>query len=154
MRWLYSLCIGLGLALALPASAAAADADPLNLAALRGQVVYVDFWASWCGPCRESFPWMNQMHARHEKDGLVILAVNVDQEPDKARAFLKELPAQFRIVPDSGGKLAEHYQLRGMPSSFVVDRKGQVRFAHVGFTSSKRKTYEQEIEQLLLERAP
>lgn len=133
-------------------TAQAGDADPLGLASLKGRVVYVDFWASWCGPCRESFPWMNQLHSRHEKDGLSILAVNVDQEPAKAQAFLRELPARFRIVPDPEGRLAQHYQLRGMPSSFVVDRQGRVRFAHVGFTSSKRAAYEDEILQLLKEK--
>lgn len=129
----------------------AAETDPLDLAALRGRVVYVDFWASWCAPCRESFPWMNDMVAAHEKTGLTIIGVNVDQDASKARAFLKDLPARFRIVPDAQGKLAELYQLRGMPSSFVVDRKGKVRFAHVGFNGDKRALYEQEIQQLLKE---
>lgn len=153
MRLLFACCL-VALGCTGGTAARAAEADPLDLASLRGRVVYVDFWASWCGPCRESFPWMNQLLAAHEKDGLVILAVNVDQEPAKAQAFLKQFPAKFRVVPDPQGKLAEFYQLRGMPSSFIVDRSGKVRFAHVGFNSDKKVGYEHEIEQLLKEAAP
>lgn len=105
----------------------------LSLSSLKGQVVYLDFWASWCKPCRHSFPWMNSMHQKYAKQGLKIIAVNVDKEPELVKKFLAEIPAQFTIAYDQDGKLAEQYQLKGMPSSYLIDREGNLKKAHVGF---------------------
>ena len=79
----------------------------LNLDALKGKVVYIDFWASWCGPCRQSFPWMKDMQARYGKDGLAIIAINVDQEKAKADAFLSEFQPDFKVLFDGSGTLAD-----------------------------------------------
>lgn len=132
----------------------ASVADPaLNLAQYRGKVVYLDFWASWCVPCRKSFPWMNAMQAKYAGQGLVIIGINVDAEAKDAHAFLAHTPANFRIVYDPEGKLAETYGLMGMPSSFVLDRTGKVVATHIGFRDSSPTEYEQQLRELL-ERQP
>ena len=130
----------------------AAPAWPL-LNELQGKVVLVDFWASWCGPCLQSFPWMNNLHARHAGDGLVILAVNLDQERALADAFLKKVPAQFRIEYDAKGQLAKSFGVEAMPTSFLIGRDGKVHARHAGFRDKQREGREQEIVQLLKEPA-
>lgn len=129
-----------GSALALPAGTPAPDfslpdtaGKSLMLSSLRGQFVYVDFWASWCGPCRQSFPWMNQLSLRTRNASLKIVAVNVDENRADAAAFLRQLPANFTVVYDPAGKVAASYQLPGMPTSFLVGPEGRVRWAHIGF---------------------
>jgi len=113
--------------------------------------VYLDFWASWCGPCRKSFPWLNEMEARYNKDGLVIIGVNLDSDIEAAKRFLKNVPADFRVFSDPDGDLADQYKLIGMPSSFVIDRNGDVRHRHVGFKKSDIDSYETSIQELLKE---
>lgn len=130
-----------------------APATELALDTLKGKVVLLDFWASWCGPCRQSFPWLNQMQQKYGAEGLVILAINEDEERADAELFLKKYPAQFSLVFDENGKLASQYQLQGMPTSILLDRKGQIRFSHAGFFQKKAAGYEQEIQQLLQEDA-
>ena len=134
------------------ASGAQAATPTLDLAALKGKVVYIDFWASWCGPCRESFPWMKQMQARYGKDGLAIIAANVDQEKSKADAFLAEFQPAFSVLFDSAGALASQFKVETMPSSFMLDRSGKPRFRHLGFHDGKRDEYEKEITGLLAEK--
>ena len=99
---------------------------PLDLARYRGRVVVVDFWASWCKPCRQSIPWLNEMRARYGDDGLVIVGVNVDALRSDAERFLREVPAEFELVYDPEGALAGLYKLQGMPMSFVFDRNGKL----------------------------
>lgn len=123
----------------------------LNLAQYQGKVVLLDFWASWCGPCRQSFPWLNQMQQKYRDQGLVIIAINEDEERADAMQFLQKYPAQFSLVFDPQGELASHYQLQGMPTSIFLDRAGQIRFSHAGFFTAKTTDYEHEIQQLLQE---
>ncbi|PTQ90449.1 TlpA disulfide reductase family protein [Agitococcus lubricus] len=125
-------------------------ADTLNLDAYKGKVVYVDFWASWCGPCRESFPWLKKMQQQRGKDGLVIIAVNVDQDKKLADAFLAEFQPEFKVLYDKDGKLAEDFKVSTMPSSFIIDRDGKPRFKHKGFHSAKQAQYESELNDLLV----
>ncbi len=124
------------------------------LQSLEGKVVLVDFWASWCGPCLQSFPWMNGLHAKHADEGLVIVAVNLDQDPSLADAFLKKVPAQFRVEYDREGALARQFGVEAMPTSFLIGRDGRVRARHAGFREKQREGREQEIVQLLKEAAP
>ena len=135
----------------LPPSQAAPPWPLLN--ELHGKVVLVDFWASWCGPCLQSFPWMNGLHARHAGNGLVIVAVNLDQDRALADAFLKKVPAQFRVEYDQAGKLAKSFGVEAMPTSFLIGRDGKVRARHAGFRDKQREGREQEIVQLLKEPA-
>lgn len=121
-----------------------------QLSQLRGKVVYVDFWASWCVPCRRSFQWMNQMQAKYADD-LVIIAINLDQEPELATEFLAELAANFHIEYNPNGDIAKAYDVIGMPSSYVIDKSGQVRLTHVGFFKGKQTQYEQGIVSLINE---
>jgi len=122
----------------------------LGLEEHRGKVVYIDFWASWCVPCIESFPWMNDMATKY--DELVIIAVNVDRERDKADAFLARQPAEFVVVFDPDGALAGEFKLDGMPSSFLLDRNGTIRSGHVGFRVSDAPGLESQIQNLIGER--
>jgi cytochrome c biogenesis protein CcmG/thiol:disulfide interchange protein DsbE len=124
-----------------------------TLKELRGRVVYLDFWASWCTPCLRSFPWMNEMKAKYADRGLEIISVNLDQERVLAETFLQQVPASFTVVYDPAGELATRYGLKGMPTSFLIDRQGKLRYHHIGFLVKKQKVYEAEIEQLLQEAA-
>jgi thiol-disulfide isomerase/thioredoxin len=129
---------------------AAADAVPaLDLARYRGKVVLVDFWASWCEPCRHSFPWLNAMQARYADRGLVVIGVNVDRERADADRFLQDVPAGFQIVYDPAGALASQYDLPGMPASYVIGPNGDVVARHIGFRSNLRAQREAEVQQLL-----
>jgi thiol-disulfide isomerase/thioredoxin len=123
---------------------------PASLADLKGKVVYVDFWASWCKPCRKSFPWMNAMQQKYAGKFQVI-AINLDSEQHLAADFLSKVPASMPIVYDPEGVIAKQYQLLGMPSSYLIDKKGHIRVAHKGFFSERSSQYEQEILTLIEE---
>jgi cytochrome c biogenesis protein CcmG/thiol:disulfide interchange protein DsbE len=121
----------------------------LDLTAFHGQVVYVDFWASWCTPCLESFPWMNQLQEKLGRDGLVIIAVNVDHEHAAAARFLKQHPARFHIIFDPEGLEPQKFGVQRMPTSLLVDRNGEVRLRHEGFRLVDREFLEQSIRALI-----
>jgi len=122
------------------------------IASHKGKVIYLDFWASWCGPCRKSFPWMNEMHEKHQQQGLIIISVNLDNNKVLADDFLAEVPANFSVFYDPKGKVARKFKLKGMPSSYIIDRTGKMVSAHVGFTESKKIKYEEELIMLLNEK--
>jgi cytochrome c biogenesis protein CcmG/thiol:disulfide interchange protein DsbE len=120
-----------------------------DLQQYRGKVLVVDFWASWCVPCRRSFPWMNVMQEKYAEQGLVIVGVNMDTEPDLAQAFLEEFPAQFRIIDDKDGELARSFDVVAMPSTYVIDRNGVVVTRHLGFKVKRQEEYESLIRKVL-----
>lgn len=115
----------------------------------KGEVLYVDFWASWCNPCRKSFPWMNAMQEKYAKQGFKIVAINVDHERALADEFLNSQPINFTIHYDPEGALAKAFQLQGMPSSFIIDDSGAIRFSHKGFFEDRTTQYEHEISSLI-----
>jgi thiol-disulfide isomerase/thioredoxin len=135
----------------LGALVAQADA-PLDLSAFQGRVVYLDFWASWCGPCRQSFPWMEMLRDTYGPQGLEVVAVNVDRDRADADKFLRQFPATFDVRFDPEGQIAEHYKVQGMPSSVLIDRHGVTRFTHVGFRPVDARVYEAQIRGLLAEK--
>lgn len=114
----------------------------IELPQYRGKVVIVDFWASWCVPCRRSFPWLNSMYEKYADDGLVIIGVNLDLERTEAEAFLEEFPANFQIYFDESKDLAREFDVVAMPSSFILGRDGNVRNKHFGFKVKKQDEYE------------
>ena len=135
-------------AFALPS----ASGDTVALEALRGRVVYVDFWASWCGPCRRSFPWMNEMQQKYGASGLTIVGVNVDKRRADAERFLKDIPAAFAVVYDEAGSTPAAYAVKGMPSSYVIDARGNVAAVEVGFLDGRKEALEERLRALLPKR--
>lgn len=125
------------------------DSGNIQLGDLSGKVVYLDFWASWCVPCKKSFPWFNEMQKRYKKQGLVIVAVNMDQERQDAEKFLKKFPANFIIAYDPNGEVATEYKVIGMPSSYLIDRKGELSMSHLGFREKDKAPLESAIVQML-----
>ena len=136
---------------ALLAAAPAPAAETLDLDQYAGKVVVLDFWASWCEPCRRSFPWLNAMHARYGDDGLVIVGVNLDMERADAQRFLDEYPADFSIVYDENQALARQYEVVAMPSSYVIGRDGKLAARHMGFKVKQQDEYEALIVNALQE---
>ena len=136
--------------LSLPAAAADSAAAALDglLAQHAGKVVYLDFWASWCVPCRKSFPWLNELAGKHPDD-LVVIAINVDNERAAADRFLEKFPAGFPVVYDPEGTLAARYRLEGMPSSVLLGRDGKEAHRHIGFREERIADYEMVLNQLL-----
>ncbi|MGB5164775.1 MAG: TlpA disulfide reductase family protein [Woeseiaceae bacterium] len=130
------------LAVSLLTSAPVAADQTLELENYRGKVVLLDFWASWCVPCRRSFPWMNEMQQKYADAGLVIIAVNLDNDAAEAATFLKEYPAQFEIAYDTDKQLARSYNVQAMPTSYLLDRDGATIERHLGFKSAKTDEYE------------
>lgn len=118
--------------------------------ASKAKVVFVDFWASWCNPCVESFPVLNELNQKYRDRGLVIIGINLDESRADMDHFLKENPASFGVVRDASEVVVKKLHLRTFPSSFVLDGNGNVRFLHSGFHGEKTKQqYVQEIESLL-----
>ena len=130
---------------------AAAPAEPFDLASYRGNVVVLDFWASWCVPCRRSFPWMNAMQEKYRDRGLVIVGVNLDADADDAARFLERYPAQFEITYDPDGDLARQFDVIAMPSSYVIGRNGQRIATHLGFKVRQQDEYEALLVEALAE---
>ncbi len=127
------------------------DAGEVSLASLKGKVVYLDFWASWCTPCRKSFPWMDELQKRHKDKGLVVLAVNLDKKAEYIDKFLGAMKPSFTIAFDPEGKVADMYKLRGMPTSYIIDHKGHLRERHLGFREKDKQVLEEKIQKLLNE---
>jgi thiol-disulfide isomerase/thioredoxin len=123
-----------------------AKAD-IKLAEYRGKAVYIDFWASWCDPCRKSFPWMNEIQAKYGSK-LKVIAINLDQDRAEADKFLKQNQPKFAIAFDPAGKTAEAYKVKAMPSSYLIDPKGKIVSSHAGFRSQDKAELEKLIEQL------
>jgi thiol-disulfide isomerase/thioredoxin len=114
-------------------------------------VVLVDFWASWCAPCKESFPVLDSLHEELNSEGLEVVAVNVDEDRKSAQAFLAGRSPSLTVLFDPEGRMPEAFKVEGMPSSFLIDREGLVRFRHMGFTTQTRADLRREVSILLKE---
>jgi cytochrome c biogenesis protein CcmG, thiol:disulfide interchange protein DsbE len=121
----------------------------VSVAPRTGRWLYVDFWASWCAPCKRSFPWMNSMHSKYAARGLDVVAINVDQRRSDADRFLKATPAQFVIAFDPAGDVPKRFNVKAMPSAYLIDPQGRVRFVHRGFNESDAEVLEREIAKFI-----
>jgi cytochrome c biogenesis protein CcmG, thiol:disulfide interchange protein DsbE len=131
-----------------PAFTLPANDGTATLEAYRGKYVYLDFWASWCAPCRRSFPWMNALQ-QHHGDRLKVIAVNVDAKRADAERFLAANPAAFTVAFDGKGELARRYAVKGMPASVLIDPAGKVVATHAGFTDKTTAQTEAALNQAL-----
>jgi cytochrome c biogenesis protein CcmG, thiol:disulfide interchange protein DsbE len=136
-------------AVLIMAGPSAAGAEEFSSAAYKGKVVYLDFWASWCTPCKLSFPWMNDLARTYAQQGLVVIAVNVDHDRAAASAFLHDTPASFPVIYDPDGKIAEQFKVKDMPTSVLIGRDGAVHYVHEGFTQSREGEYAGHVLALL-----
>jgi cytochrome c biogenesis protein CcmG, thiol:disulfide interchange protein DsbE len=123
------------------------DGKTISLESFRGKTVLVDFWASWCAPCKMSFPWLARMQEQYAPKGLVVIAVNLDKKREAAEDFLEKHPAPFVVAFDPSGKSAEAFQVKAMPSSFVIDPSGRILYTHVGFDPKKTGPIEDLIQE-------
>ena len=126
-------------------------AQSISLGDLRGSVVYVDFWASWCVPCRLSMPALDALYRRHRERGFAVVGINKDVASGDAERFLKRVNVTFPLARDAEDRAARAFDVKAMPSGYLIDRKGIVRRVHRGFTSETAAVLEQEIETLLKE---
>ena len=133
----------------MPALVLESARGPRPVALAQSRATYVDFWASWCGPCRQSFPWMNEMHGKYGGSGLHIVAVNLDARRSEAEEFLARTPAQFAIAYDRERALAQAANVKAMPTSMLLDARGRVLLVHQGFAGKDREKLEAAIEQAL-----
>lgn len=123
----------------------------VRLADYKGKVVLIDFWASWCPPCKTSFPALDALFRAYQEKGLEVLAVNVDERPQDAAAFLDAHPHRLTVLYDAKGMSPLAFGVKGMPSSFLIDRAGSIRFTHMGYSGNVDDSYRREIAQLLSE---
>jgi cytochrome c biogenesis protein CcmG/thiol:disulfide interchange protein DsbE len=158
-RYMQTLLIGAilaALSFAHPASAAAAPDftlptrdGTLSLDSLHGKVVLVDFWASWCEPCRRSFPWLSSLQEQYRNQGLVVVGINLDKTRQAADGFLNKIHAGFSVVFDPAAKTAEAYDVKAMPTSFIIDRNGQIVYTHLGYDDKHAQAVEALLPTLL-----
>jgi thiol-disulfide isomerase/thioredoxin len=167
---LKSLCMTVALAVAAIGSAAALAADPigqpapafslpsrggsapLGLEQLRGQVVMVNFWASWCEPCRTEFPLLDQIYKKYKGVGFTLVGVNVEPDSKDAERFIAKTPASFPIVFDKDSAVSKLYRVSGMPTTVLIDRKGVLRWVHRSYVPGDENEYLNKVRSLLMEK--
>ena len=125
--------------------------ENIKLSELRGQVVLINFWASWCGPCRQEMPLLDQMYQKYSPLGFTLLGVNVEQDSADAQRMLKDTPVTFPILFDAQNQVSKLYDVTAMPSTVLVDRDGKVRFMHKGYQPGYEDEYQTQIRALVRE---
>jgi peroxiredoxin len=163
---LTSSCYTVGLAVLLASMAATADikegaapdftlksasGENLRLSEHRGEVVMINFWASWCGPCRQEMPLLDELYSQYHPLGFTILGVNVEEDSTKARQMLKDNPVTFPVVFDNKSTVSKLYDVVAMPSTVLVDRDGNVRYLHQGYKPGYEEAYQQQVRALIRE---
>lgn len=156
--------LGLALALMLPVQAedvsgpapdftlTSRDGQTVSLSELKGQVVMINFWATWCGPCRQEMPLLEQLYTRYEGLGFTLLGVNIEEDSKLADRFLEETPVTFPILFDPENGVSKLYNVSAMPSTVLVDRAGNVRYLHHGYQPGYENEYQNQIRALVRER--
>jgi peroxiredoxin len=127
------------------------DGGNMKLSEQRGNIVLVNFWASWCGPCREELPAFEELYQEYQDMGVEILAVNVDDEAEKANVLLQDIEVSFPVLFDTSGEVSKLYDVNAMPTTVLVDRDGNVRLLHPGYRKGDEKKYEKAIKMLMRE---
>lgn len=127
------------------------DGKNVRLADLRGQVVMLNFWASWCGPCRQEMPLLDELAKRYGRAGFTLLGVNVEQDIGDAEKFLADTPVSFPILWDPQSQVSKLYDVDAMPSSIMIDRDGKVRYLHRGYKPGLENEYKKQIKELIRE---
>lgn len=161
---LIAMCAGIGLSLAAAAFAATPIGAPapdftlkrdsgenMRLSELRGEVVMINFWATWCAPCRQELPLLNSLYDQYRKVGFSLLAINVDDDPANARAMARKLGLKFPVLLDTDKRISRLYDVTAMPSTWLIDRDGRVRYVHRGYVSGVERAYQTEVRELLAE---
>jgi thiol-disulfide isomerase/thioredoxin len=128
-----------------------ADGQTVQLTTYKGKVLLVDFWASWCVPCKTSFPALDSLYREYQPRGLEVLAINLDERRRDADRFLGDHPHRLTVLFDPKGASPLAFAVQGMPSSFLIDKAGNIRFTHMGYSGNVDESYRREIAQLLTE---
>ena len=123
----------------------------VKLSELAGNVVLINFWASWCGPCREEMPLLNDLHNKYEALGFTVLGVNVEEQAAPAIGFINKSPVDFPILFDNKNDVSKIYKVVAMPTTVVVDRDGNIRYEHKGYKSGDEKKYKKMVKKLVRE---
>lgn len=123
--------------------------SPTSLKQFAGKVIYLDFWASWCAPCKTSFPLLNKLHQKLKEQGFEVVAVNLDEDKALGEKFLQEVPVDFTVLRDASGEWADKFVVDSMPTSFIIDKNGVVQKIHHGFVSDDIKEIEAKVMELL-----
>ncbi len=125
------------------------DGKNIKLSELRGQVVMINFWASWCGPCRQEMPLLEQLYQRYKPLGFTILGVNVEEDSSAAEKLLRDIPVSFPILFDTSNAVSRLYGVSAMPSTFMVDRNGNLRYLHKGYLPGYEDEYQRQVRELV-----
>ena len=127
------------------------DGKNLKLSEMAGNVVLINFWASWCGPCREEMPLLNALHNKYQALGFSVIGVNVEEQSQNAKSFIAERPVDFPILLDSNNTVSKLYDVIAMPTTVVVDRDGNMRFLHQGYQQGDEAQYRKMVKKLIRE---
>lgn len=123
----------------------------LKLSELRGEVVMINFWASWCGPCRQEMPLLEELYAQYQPLGFTLLGINVEEDSSKAKEMLEDIPVSFPVLFDNQSTVSKLYDVVAMPSTILIDRSGNVRYLHHGYKPGYEETYQQQVRTLIRE---
>jgi peroxiredoxin len=127
------------------------EGENIRLSEYRGEVVLINFWASWCGPCRQEMPVLSELHDKYHALGFTVLGVNVEADTRKARKLLQDLPVSFPVVFDSDSVVSKQYDVVAMPSTVLIDRDGNMRYLHKGYKPGLEDVYQQQVRDLVRE---
>lgn len=125
------------------------EGKKVSLSDYKDQVVMINFWASWCGPCRQEMPYLNKLYDTYKKAGFVLLGVNLDEDVAAAKKFLDKTPVTFPVLLDPTGKVADQFKNQAMPSSYFIDREGNLAYLHQGYRPGEEAQYKKVIRALL-----
>ena len=123
----------------------------LRLSEFRGEVVMINFWASWCAPCRQEMPLLDELYTQYQPMGFTILGVNVEEDSTKAKQLLKNIPVNFPVLYDNASDVSKLYNVVAMPSTVLVDRDGNIRYLHQGYKPGYEESYQQQVRELIRE---